>query len=53
MGRFEAVLFDAGDTLIRLTGSGTELLREAAATLGSSLDPGRGQPGLATGARPR
>jgi putative hydrolase of the HAD superfamily len=40
MGRFEAVLFDAGDTLIRLTGSGTELLREAAATLGSSLDPG-------------
>ena len=39
MGRFEAVLFDAGDTLIRLTGSGTELLHEAAATLGSSLDP--------------
>ena len=40
MGRFEAVLFDAGDTLIRLTGSGTELLHEAATTLGSSLDPG-------------
>jgi HAD superfamily hydrolase (TIGR01509 family) len=40
MSRFEAVLFDAGDTLIRLTGSGTELLHEAAATLGSSLDPG-------------
>jgi HAD superfamily hydrolase (TIGR01509 family) len=40
MGRFEAVLFDAGDTLIRLTGSGTELLHEAAASLGVSLDPG-------------
>src|SRR3569623_1424012 len=40
MGRFEAVLFDAGDTLIRLTGSGTELRHEAAASLGVSLDPG-------------
>jgi HAD superfamily hydrolase (TIGR01509 family) len=39
MGRFEAVLFDLGDTLIRLTGSGAELLHEAAATLGVSLDP--------------
>jgi putative hydrolase of the HAD superfamily len=39
MGRFEAVLFDAGDTLIRLTGSGTELLHDAAARLGRSLDP--------------
>ena len=38
MGRFEAVLFDLGDTLIRLTGSGAELLHEAAATLGVSLD---------------
>jgi putative hydrolase of the HAD superfamily len=39
MGRFEAVLFDLGDTLIRLTGSGAQLLQEAAATLGVSLDP--------------
>jgi putative hydrolase of the HAD superfamily len=39
MNRFEAVLFDAGDTLIRLTGSGTELLHDAAATLDRSLDP--------------
>ena len=39
MGRFEAVLFDLVDTLIRLTGSGTELLHEAAARLGVSLDP--------------
>jgi HAD superfamily hydrolase (TIGR01509 family) len=39
MGRFEAVLFDAGDTLIRLTGSGTQLLHRAAATLGTSPDP--------------
>jgi putative hydrolase of the HAD superfamily len=39
MGRFEAVLFDLGDTLIRLTGSGAQLLHEAAATLGASLDP--------------
>ena len=38
MGRFEAVLFDLGDTLIRLTGSGAELLHEAAAGLGLSLD---------------
>jgi putative hydrolase of the HAD superfamily len=39
MDRFEAVLFDAGDTLIRLTGSGTELLHDAAASLERSLDP--------------
>jgi HAD superfamily hydrolase (TIGR01509 family) len=39
MGRFEAVLFDLGDTLIRLTGSGAELLQDAAATLGASIDP--------------
>ena len=39
MGRFEAVLFDLGDTLIRLTGSGPQLLQQAAATLGVSLDP--------------
>jgi HAD superfamily hydrolase (TIGR01509 family) len=39
MGRFEAVLFDLGDTLIRLTGSGAELLQDAAATLGVSIDP--------------
>lgn len=34
MSRFEAVLFDAGDTLIRLCGSGEKLLYRAAATLG-------------------
>ena len=34
MSRFEAVLFDAGDTLIRLHGSGEKLLYRAAATLG-------------------
>ena len=39
MGRFEAVLFDLGDTLIRLTGSGVQLLQEAAATLSVTLDP--------------
>jgi putative hydrolase of the HAD superfamily len=33
------VLFDAGDTLIRLSGSGETLLHEAAAGLGASLDP--------------
>jgi putative hydrolase of the HAD superfamily len=40
MSQFEAVLFDAGDTLIRLSGSGESLLHEAAATLGAGqLDP--------------
>ena len=40
MGQFEAVLFDAGDTLIRLTGSGEKLLHRAAAELGAGpLDP--------------
>ena len=40
MTRFEAVLFDAGDTLIRLSGSGERLLHRAAATLGArELDP--------------
>jgi putative hydrolase of the HAD superfamily len=34
VSRFEAVLFDAGDTLIRLHGSGEKLLYRAAATLG-------------------
>jgi HAD superfamily hydrolase (TIGR01509 family) len=37
---FEAVLFDAGDTLIRLSGSGEKLLHRAAAALGvDRLDP--------------
>src|SRR3954454_20853207 len=37
---FEAVLFDAGDTLIRLSGSGDTLLHRAAAVLGvDPLDP--------------
>jgi HAD superfamily hydrolase (TIGR01509 family) len=37
---YEAVLFDAGDTLIRLAGSGEKLLHDAAATLGAGeLDP--------------
>jgi HAD superfamily hydrolase (TIGR01509 family) len=36
---FEAVLFDAGDTLIRLAGSGETLLHRAAATLGAAPDP--------------
>lgn len=40
MSQFEAVLFDAGDTLIRLSGSGEALLHRAAATLGvDQLDP--------------
>jgi HAD superfamily hydrolase (TIGR01509 family) len=40
VGRFEAVLFDAGDTLIRLSGNGERLLHRAAATLGVEvLDP--------------
>lgn len=34
MSQFEAVLFDAGDTLIRLSGSGEKLLHRAAAALG-------------------
>jgi HAD superfamily hydrolase (TIGR01509 family) len=37
--RFEGVLFDAGDTLIRLAGSGEALLHRAAAAL--DLDPGK------------
>ena len=38
--KFEAVLFDAGDTLIRLCGNGESLLHRAAAALGcESLDP--------------
>jgi FMN phosphatase YigB (HAD superfamily) len=40
VSRFEAVLFDAGDTLIRLSGSGERLLHRAAAALGvERLDP--------------
>lgn len=40
MSQFEAVLFDAGDTLIRLSGSGEKLLHRAAVTLGvDPLDP--------------
>jgi putative hydrolase of the HAD superfamily len=40
VSQFEAVLFDAGDTLIRLSGSGDALLHRAAATLGvEPLDP--------------
>jgi putative hydrolase of the HAD superfamily len=40
VSQFEAVLFDAGDTLIRLSGSGEALLHRAAATLGvDQLDP--------------
>lgn len=40
MSEFEAVLFDAGDTLIRLSGNGETLLHRAAATLGAGpLDP--------------
>lgn len=41
MTRFEAVLFDAGDTLIRLSGSGETLLHKAAADRGAGpLDTG-------------
>jgi putative hydrolase of the HAD superfamily len=40
VSQFDAVLFDAGDTLIRLSGSGETLLHRAAATLGvDHLDP--------------
>ena len=40
MTEFEAVLFDAGDTLIRLSGSGEQLLHRAATVLGvDPLDP--------------
>jgi HAD superfamily hydrolase (TIGR01509 family) len=40
VNQFEAVLFDAGDTLIRLSGSGETLLHRAAGTLGvDPLDP--------------
>jgi len=40
VSQFEAVLFDAGDTLIRLSGSGERLLHRAAAALGvDRLDP--------------
>ncbi len=35
MSQFQAVLFDAGDTLIRLSGSGETLLHKAAAGLGA------------------
>ncbi len=42
MSQFQAVLFDAGDTLIRLSGSGETLLHRAAAGLGAEpLDPQR------------
>ena len=41
MSEFEAVLFDAGDTLIRLSGSGETLLHRAADRMGiDPLDPG-------------
>ena len=40
--RFDAVLFDVGDTLLRLTGSGVTLVHRAAEELGAGpLDPGR------------
>jgi len=40
VSEFEAVLFDAGDTLIRLSGSGETLLHRAADNLGAGpLDP--------------
>jgi HAD superfamily hydrolase (TIGR01549 family) len=40
VGGFRAVLFDAGDTLIRLSGSGEQLLHQAAAALDAGpLDP--------------
>ena len=35
-----AVVFDAGDTLIRLSGGGEQLLREAAARIGATLPDG-------------
>jgi HAD superfamily hydrolase (TIGR01509 family) len=38
---FRAVLFDAGDTLIRLSGTGDQVVQRAAAALGvDGLDPG-------------
>jgi HAD superfamily hydrolase (TIGR01509 family) len=41
VSQFEAVLFDAGDTLIRLRGNGDGLLHRAARSLGAGpLDPG-------------
>jgi len=41
VSEFEAVLFDAGDTLIRLSGSGETLLHRAADRMGiDPLDPG-------------
>ena len=40
MNQFDAVLFDAGDTLIRLSGSGETLVHQAAEALGADpLDP--------------
>jgi HAD superfamily hydrolase (TIGR01509 family) len=39
VSQFDAVLFDAGDTLIRLSGSGEMLLHQAAAALGADLEP--------------
>jgi len=40
VSEFEAVLFDAGDTLIRLYGTGEKLLHQAAEALGADpLDP--------------
>jgi HAD superfamily hydrolase (TIGR01509 family) len=40
VSRYDAVLFDAGDTLVRLCGSGETLLHRAAAALGADpLDP--------------
>jgi putative hydrolase of the HAD superfamily len=40
VNQFEAVLFDAGDTLIRLSGSGEKLVHRAASALGvEPLDP--------------
>jgi HAD superfamily hydrolase (TIGR01509 family) len=40
VSRFRAVLFDAGDTLIRLSGTGEQLLQRAAVALGGGrVDP--------------
>jgi HAD superfamily hydrolase (TIGR01549 family) len=40
VSQFDAVLFDAGDTLIRLSGNGETLVHKAAANLGADpLDP--------------